>query len=117
MKILFAVLLLALVMAGIATYNALPGRGERPVLYWVVDTGEFREEQERVFEEWMVENGYPPVDLRIDASNRDPTKKVVQAVSGVGGDIIDAAVGEIHLLELIGVAEDLTDRAWKWALT
>jgi multiple sugar transport system substrate-binding protein len=35
----------------------------------------------------------------------------VQAVSGVGGDIIDAATGEIHLLQSIGVAEDLTDRA------
>ena len=78
MKVLFTILLLTLVGAGIATYNALPGRGERPVLYWVVDTGEFREKQEQPFEEWMVENGYPPVDLRIDASNRDPTKKVVR---------------------------------------
>jgi multiple sugar transport system substrate-binding protein len=111
MKGLFAALLLALVAAGIVTYNALPEHGERPVLYWVVDTGEFREKQERAFEEWMVENGYPSVDLRIDASNRDPTKKVVQAVSGVGGDLIDAATGEIHLLQSIGVAEDLTDRA------
>jgi len=111
MKVLFAILLLVLVGAGIATYKALPDQGDRPVLYWVVDGGVFRERQERVFEEWMVENGYPPVDLRIDISNADPTKKIVQAVSGVGGDIIDCATGEVHLLQSIGVAEDLTDLA------
>jgi len=111
MKILFSVLFVALVAAGYVTYKALPGRGDRPVIYWVIDGGEFREKQEHAFEEWMVENGYPPVDLRIDISNRDPTKKVVQAVSGVGGDIIDCAVGEVHLLQSIGVAEDLTDMA------
>ncbi|RKX35031.1 MAG: hypothetical protein DRP71_05045 [Verrucomicrobia bacterium] len=111
MKVLFAILLLALVGAGIATYKALPDQGDRPVLYWVVDGGEFRERQERVFEEWMVENGYPPVDLRIDISNADPTKKVVQAVSGVGGDLIDCATGEVHLFQSIGVAEDLTELA------
>ncbi len=111
MKILFAVLLGLLVVAGIVTYKIQPGRGELPVLYWVVDTGAFREKQEHAFEEWMVENGYPAVDLRIDATNRDPTKKLVQAVSGVGGDIIDCGTGEIHLFQSVGVAEDLTDRA------
>ncbi|MEZ5276948.1 MAG: extracellular solute-binding protein [Opitutaceae bacterium] len=111
MKVFFLLILAGLIAAGVATFKALPGHGERPVLYWVVDTGEFRERQKALFEKWMVDNGYPAVELRIDATNRDPTKKIVQAVSGVGGDIIDCSTGEVHLLESLGVAEDLTEMA------
>lgn len=111
MKILFGGFLVALVVAGVVTYRALPGNGERPVLTWVVDTGPFRERQKQAFEQWMVDNGYPEVELRIDATNRDPTKKIVQAVSGVGGDIIDCFTGEVHLMQSLGVAEDITGLA------
>lgn len=111
MRLLFALLLLALVAAGIATYRALPEHGDRPVLTWVVDTGPFRERQRDLFEKWMVDNGYPAVELRIDATNREITKKVVQSVSGVGGDIIDCFTGEVRRLQSLGVAEDITDMA------
>lgn len=111
MKILFAFLFLVLVAAGVVTYRSLPEHGERPVLTWVVDTGPFRERQKDLFEKWMVDNGYPEVELRIDATNREITKKMVQAVSGVGGDIIDAFTGEVRRMEALGVAEDITDLA------
>lgn len=111
MKILFAFLLLVLVVAGVMTYRSLPEHGERPVLTWVVDTGPFRERQRDLFEKWMVDNGYPEVELRIDATNREITKKMVQSVSGVGGDIIDCFTGEVRRMESLGVAEDITDLA------
>lgn len=111
MKFLFTFLLLALIAAGVATYKSLPEHGDRPVLTWVVDTGPFRERQRDLFEKWMVDNGYPEVELRIDATNREITKKMVQAVSGVGGDIIDAFTGEVRRMESLGVAEDITDLA------
>ena len=50
MKVLFALLLLALVAAGVVTYKSLPEHGERPVLTWVVDTGPIRERQRVLFE-------------------------------------------------------------------
>lgn len=119
MKYLFLVLLIVLVVLSIGTYASYPTNTSKvPVIYWVTDRNPAREEQIRLFHEWLVkhdhvtEEGEPIVELRVDSANRDPTKQIIQGVSGVGGDIMDVASGGgMRYFNAIGLLEDVTDEA------
>ncbi|MEZ5278504.1 MAG: extracellular solute-binding protein [Opitutaceae bacterium] len=63
------------------------------------------------FENWLVEKGYPPVHLRIDAANNDPSKKLIQGISGVGGDLFDNYADQTYLMQSTGILADLTGPA------
>ncbi len=112
MKSFFGILLILLAMASAVTFFSLTGKKEEvPVLYWVTGYNEPRVIQTELFEQWMVENGYPAVDLRIDNVNHTTRKNIVQGVSGVAGDIFECYAGGMNLYHSVGMLEDLTDVA------
>jgi multiple sugar transport system substrate-binding protein len=119
MKYLFLVILAVLVAASLGTTLSLPdARSEVPVIYWVTDPNPAREEQIRLFHEWLIENGHvtedgqPICQLRLDTANRDVTKQIIQGVSGVAGDIFDVGSGAgLQQLHSIGLLRDVTEAA------
>lgn len=112
MKRLFTFLLLGLVAASVFTWWFRPfGHGEIPSLYWVTTNSPIREYQLRSFQEWLAKNGYDPIDLRIDTSNNDPSKKLIQGISGVGGDLFDNYANQTFLMQSTGILADLTEPA------
>ncbi|MFZ4735226.1 MAG: ABC transporter substrate-binding protein [Bradymonadia bacterium] len=115
MKTLFLALLGLLLVATGATWLSLPEQiTGKPVLYWVSDPNPVRVAQVEAFHVWMKTN-VPEQDhfeLRLDAANNSPEKKVIQSVSGVGGDVMDVFnAGEMQYYRAMGILEDLTDRA------
>ena len=114
MKYLFAIILTILLAAtGLNHWSQPEVRSEKPILYWVTNANEVRERQVEVFYEWLRENGYPEMEIRLDSSNRDISKKLIQGVSGVGADIIDMGNDEPWLLYSTGMLTDLSDLAAK----
>ena len=112
MKYLFGGLLLLLIVASSVTFLSFTGQNkEVPVLHWVTGYNEPRVIQAELFEQWMADNGYPEVELRIDNVNHNTTKNIVQGVSGVAGDIFECYAGGINLYHSVGMLEDLTDIA------
>ena len=116
MKYIFAVAFACLVLASIGTWMAKPEQlaGKR-VVYWVTDPNPVRQMQVDAFKEWAKTN-VPPEDefeLRVDSANGDVTKKIIQSVSRVGGEIIDLGTdgGDIGYFKEIGIAIDLTEDA------
>lgn len=53
----------------------------------------------------------PAVELRLDFSNSDNTKKVIQGVSGVGSAIFDQTSNTLHFGQAVGILADVTDKA------
>jgi len=114
LKTLFAVVLLILAVVSAATYLSLPGqKGDDPVLTWVVTSDPIRLSQVELFKEWLEENGYPSIDLRIDtvARSKEAEKNVIQGVAGVAGDLLNCGSGQVGLYESVGMLADLTDVA------
>jgi multiple sugar transport system substrate-binding protein len=93
------------------------GEGDRPVLYWVTDLSGAREEQLAAFHDWLEKKGYPQFEVRIDSTNHDASKKLIQGVSGVGADIIHCARDEAWLLHATGMMEDLKPYAEQHGFT
>jgi multiple sugar transport system substrate-binding protein len=116
MKYIFAIALACLVLASVGTWIAKPEiqTGKR-VVYWVTDPNPVRQGQVDAFHAWMQDN--VPVEdhfeLRVDAANTDITKKIVQSVSGVGGELMDLGTdgGDIQYFQQIGIAKDVTAAA------
>lgn len=86
--------------------------GGKSVLSWRTDPSESRYRQADLFNEWQLKNGYvgengsPACMVSVDnASNQS---SLIQAVSGMGGDIIDALVLQYQPM---GLCEDITDAA------
>jgi multiple sugar transport system substrate-binding protein len=112
MKYLFAVVLLGLAVASILTFSNLSEKVDTPVLYWVTQYSEPRVKQTELFEKWMLDNGYPAVDLRIDVIGKNQKEKnVIQGVSGVAADILDCSFGDVDLYHSVGMLDDLTEVA------
>jgi multiple sugar transport system substrate-binding protein len=71
-----------------------------------------RQDQINIFKQWMKKHGYPTIDLRVDTANNDQSKKIIQGVSGVAGDIWDLySNGETQYYYEIGLLRDITDVA------
>jgi multiple sugar transport system substrate-binding protein len=105
---------LVLAIASIATWYSLPQQQAKvPVLYWVTDPNPARDEQIAEFYRWLAANDYPPMEVRVDAANTEITKKLIQGVSGVAGDIIDSyrAKRDLLLFHNVGMLADVTDHA------
>ena len=111
MKYLFAASLAVLLLCSVGLRLSYPDvSSDRPVLYWITDKNPARAEQVEAFERWLVDNGHtaedggPAVELRLDTSNAELTKKVIQSVSGVGSDLMDAFSGtQMRLLAAMDV--------------
>ena len=118
MKYLFAALLVLLVVASLGLRMSFPDlQAHRPVMYWVTDANPARELQVETFHKWLEKHGHvdeegePLVELRLDTGSSDTTKKVIQSVSGVAGDLMDTTGESMRLLQAMGVVADLTDDA------
>ncbi len=113
MKYIFTVSFLLLIVSSIATWISTPQKeGSHPVLYWVTDPNPVRDSQVDAFHKWMkinvpVEDHY---ELRVDSANTDKSKKIIQSVSGVGGDIMDisTASGDMQYFHEMNIIHDLT---------
>lgn len=115
--ILFSVFLV-LVVATVADHFSRRDAGtDRPVLYWVTDTSESREAEVELFYQWLEEKGYPQFEIRLDSTNKDVSKKLIQGISGVGADILSMARDEAWLLHSTGMMEDLLPLARKHGFT
>ncbi|MCC6240478.1 MAG: extracellular solute-binding protein [Phycisphaerales bacterium] len=51
----------------------------------------------------------PEARLALDMANRDPTKQIIQSVSGVAGDVQDIGSMQLPYFQEIGVTHDLTE--------
>ncbi|MDB6167190.1 MAG: hypothetical protein JWM88_54 [Verrucomicrobia bacterium] len=112
MKRFFLISVLVLTAASAALYWTRPeNRGTATVLYWMTQNDPVKRETVALFRQWLVDQGLPPVDVIIDHSNQDVTKKLVQGVSGVGGDLIDLYFCELETMQSTGMLADLTDEA------
>lgn len=118
MKYLFAIIAVVLVAASIGLYASMPDvTAEVPVIYWVTDPNPAREEQVRLFHEWLVENGHttedgrPLCELRLDTGNRDTRKQMIQGVSGVGSDVMDLMSRQVPFFQELGILADVSDHA------
>lgn len=116
MKVLFGMILGVLTVASFATMYMNPEEVEtKPALYWTTDSNPARTHQVKTFKSWLKKNSFQDVDLRIDTANADPSKKIIQAVSGVAGDLMDCqpSAGELLYFTEAGFVEDLTEDAVK----
>lgn len=112
MKLFFAGCVAVLTLVSAFLYWTLPAeRNDRPIIYWITQDDENKREIVSVFHDWLRAEGLPDIDLRIDNSNQDPTKKLVQGVSGVGADIFDLYSYEQDLFPATGMLMDLTEPA------
>ncbi len=112
MKHLFLVILAVLAGASLFTWYSLGGTGEaRPLLSWQTGICPDRYRQVELFREWMILNrhtrpdGQPLFDIRIEAAGNQST--MIQAVSGMAGDLIDFV--PVESFAPMGVLEDITD--------
>jgi multiple sugar transport system substrate-binding protein len=111
MKYLFVMMSVLLVGASALTfYSFSDQQSEKTVLHWIAAINPAREEQAKLFEKWMEDNGYPPVELRIEGP-KIAKKNIVQGVAGVAGDIFDCYQGEVIRFQSVGLLEDVTDIA------
>jgi ABC-type glycerol-3-phosphate transport system substrate-binding protein len=107
-----------LVLATIADrLSRQPDESDVPVLYWVTDASPARMAELELFYVWLEENDYPRFEIRLDNTNKDISKKLIQGVSGVGADIISMARDEAWLLHATGMMEDLVPLAQKHGFT
>lgn len=86
-------------------------------MYWVTNISSARVKQVELFHEWLKAKGYPEFELRLDSTNSDASKKLIQGVSGVGADIISMARDEAWLFHATGMMADLRPMAAKHGFT
>lgn len=115
MKYFFLTVFCLLVTAAVFTRLTAPDmRSDVPVIYWSTDPNPARYEQIDLFHEWLVEQGHttpdgrPMVELRVDTASGPTDKKIIQGVSGVASDIMDA---EPNYFSSIGLIADVTYEA------
>lgn len=131
MKYIFLGILSFLALASAVRYFTLPDSASPvPVIYWVTDSNPARQEQVELFHHWLRKNGHvvrdennnpiwgrngklqTTVELRLDTANTDETKRIVQGVSGISGDLVDIGSGRALIYyNQIGLLHDLTGRA------
>ena len=119
MKHLFLAAFGVLVVCSFAVRLSYPdAAADRPVIYWITDRNPARIEQVDRFHAWLVDQGHtapdggPICELRLDTSNEDMTKKVIQGVSGVGSDVMDLFSGrDMRLMAEMGVIGPVEEAA------
>lgn len=112
MKRLFLALLMVLSLAAVLTWWIQPARQtDVPILYWVTTNSPIRDDQVAAFENWLETKAYEGTELRIDASNNDPSKKLIQGISGVAADLFDNYADQAYLMQSTGILSDLTEPA------
>jgi multiple sugar transport system substrate-binding protein len=112
LKRVFLICLGVLTAASAALYWTLPDQTSKvPVLYWITQVDPVKLETIALFKAWLHDQGLPPVEVRIDNVNQDPTKKLAQGLAGVGADIFDIYIFETELFSESGMLMDVTETA------
>lgn len=114
MKILFLAIFVVLALStGLTMLWDRPDPHRPPEIFWATDLSPARKRQAHIFEEWLVAQGQPQARLLIDVANSDFSKKLIQGVSGVMGDIVDCYDGkaEMQFLQEAGMLRDVTEEA------
>ena len=112
MKRVFLVVLLVLSASSSLLYLSQPDRSSTvPVLYWVTQNDPVKRETIFLFKQWLKDNGLPPVEVKIDNTNQDPTKKLAQGLAGVGADLFDIYATQTELFASSGMLLDVTEQA------
>ncbi|MBL4700743.1 MAG: carbohydrate ABC transporter substrate-binding protein [Phycisphaeraceae bacterium] len=117
MKYLFMCIFALLGLASIATWKMLPAsKYDVPVVYWVTDPNPARIEQIAIFQRWLKKDpSRPAMHILLDAANSRTEKKIIQGVSGVGGDTMDiGGGGGMRYFNAIGLLEPVTEFAKKY---
>ncbi len=109
MKRVFLICLGVLSAASAGLYSTLPNRQSKgPVLTWITQVDPVKLETIEQFKLWRKDRGLPPVEVKIDNVNQDPSKKLAQGLAGVGADLMDIYVFETELFAGSGILMDLT---------
>lgn len=112
MKYVFlAAFCLLLLLSGAVYLRTDAAHGGAPVLYWTTDPNPARVEQVRLFRKWLADTGHADIELRLDTANSDPSKKIIQGVSGVAGDLLDLGPTDLPFFVSTGLLADVTDAA------
>ncbi len=113
------IFLAALVVLGAATFalyatrHVLAASGA-PVIYLAIPPGPDNADTFKAYHDWLSASGLPAVDLRVDPANSDPTKVIIQGISGIGSDLIPTSFGaDMQYLQATGLLTDLTPDATK----
>jgi len=105
MKTLFIAILLLLI--GWTLYmvptSGDPAPSGKTIVTWATDDTPIRREQVKLFNRLN-----PDLELRIDPTNNDPNKVVVQSIGGVGPDVFDMPGTTLRIFVDSGIALDLT---------
>ena len=116
MNKLFFGILAVLVAASIYTYLSEPEQQTAyPLIYWKSDPNPQRYEQIELFDKWLAKThpelqttpGVPAFGVKLDTASNQST--LIQAVSGVGGDLLDFSV--VPVFYAMGIIRDLTPYA------
>ncbi len=113
MKNLFLIIAVLLCLAAIVTYLTRTDHDGGTTLVWTAGLSADRVEQVAAFHEWMKKtgrvdkNGEPLFRIRLEAADNQST--LIQAVSGMAGDLIDHV--PVKRYAPMGVLEDITDFA------
>ena len=113
MKILFLIISILLCLAAIFTYATRAEQEKTTTLVWTAGLSQDRIEQVAAFHEWMKKtgrvnkSGEPIFRIRLEAADNQST--LIQAVSGMAGDLIDHV--PVKRFAPMGVLEDITDFA------
>jgi multiple sugar transport system substrate-binding protein len=115
MKYLFMCVFALLIAASVFTWYRLPtSQYKGTTVYWVTDPNPARVEQIAIFQRWLRKDPKRPQDMRVlvDAANTRKEKKVIQGVSGVGGDTMDMTGGtDLRYFKAIGLIAPVTKEA------
>ena len=113
MKKLFLAITLVLCIASVVTVMTLKGRSGRPTIVWSASLCQERVDQVAAFHKWLKENGYVDKNgellFTVQLENADSQSTLIQAVSGMAGDLIDYV--PVKRFAPMGVLEDITDYA------
>ncbi len=116
MKRLFLAILLILTAATVYTVKSARERAsDVPQLPGRSDANPQREDQIDLFKKWLVKNGHttvkgePAANVILESANNQST--MIQAVSGMAGDIFDTS--DVMGYQQLGVGVDITDDANK----
>ncbi len=113
MRNLFVIIVALLIVATVITQMTRPEAEGGTTVVWTAGLSADRVEQVAAFHEWMKktgrvdENGEPIFKIRLEAADNQST--LIQAVSGMAGDLIDHV--PVKLFASMGVLEDITEFA------
>ena len=111
-------ILALLIAASVYTWMTEPAhQSPYPLITWKSDANPQRYEQIQLFQDWLIrrhpelpgKGKNPPFGVSLSASNNQST--LVQAVSGMGGDLLDGV--KAHVYGPMGLIQDITEPARK----